>query len=106
MERDRVDIAAVEQANVVIDEALERAGGNPTSREDADAWIKAKREAQQHPSLLNLARKFCDQHGYCQPRVQDRSCVVVVCCLSSPSNRSCSTVKLRCASQANVWEKP
>ncbi len=72
MERGRVENPVLlAKANTVIDGALATAGGNPRSRESADAWVKAKRDVEKHPALLNLASAYCDARGFQRPRVSE-----------------------------------
>lgn len=54
-------------ANELIDMALAKAGGNPTSRENAQRWVEEKRNIQRDQRLLKLAFAFCDTHGYQRP---------------------------------------
>src|SRR3990167_3632260 len=55
-------------ANEIIDDCLERAGGNPTSREGAARWVEQKREVQRRPELLALAHSFADRNGFRRPK--------------------------------------
>ena len=57
MLRSRIQKRIVTRCKNIIDDALHRAGGNPSSKEDAQSWVREKSSVQSNKELLDLVNQ-------------------------------------------------